>query len=251
MPVETTGPEPSEFIRVLLVGAGLVFALLRLREMRAPTRRGPRRYAADLVLAFALLSASGPFGDLVSALARHSALIPLVAGLVAGLAGMATTALAAAGVFAFGGGGTSVLAWFVSPLLIGSALRRIRLKPEVSPSPDSLPRSELRAIRWGIPKLPGGMYPTLPGPSDVFWAVMARLVCVIPLLLVLLIPGDGDLKARIICALTMGGMLLAYDRARRPLLMPHRRLARMTDTGLLLVLVIVASGPLGESVARW
>ncbi|MET9969527.1 hypothetical protein ABZZ80_27265, partial [Streptomyces sp. NPDC006356] len=253
MAVETAGSEPSELVRALLVGTSVVYALLRLREVRAPIRRGPRRYALDLVLALALVSASGPFGDLVAELARQSVLIPLAAGLVAGLAGLATTGLATAAVFALGSGGTSVLAWFVSPLLVGAALRGIRPEPETPASPDALWRSELRAVRWRIQKLPGGMYPTFPGPSDVFWGVTARLVCVIPLLLVLLIPapGDGDLKARVVCALIMGGTLLAYDRARRPLLMPHRRLARMTDLGLLLVLLVVAYGPLGESLARW
>lgn len=253
MTVETTGSEPSELVRALLVGTCVVYALLRLREARAPVRRGPRRYAVDLVLALALLPVSGPFGDLVTELARQSALIPLAIGLVAGLAGLATTGLAAAASFALGSGGTSVLAWFVSPLLIGAALRGIRPDPETPDSPDAVWRAELRAVRGRVQKLPGGMYPTFPGPSDVLWGVVARLTCVIPLLLVLLTPApeNADLRARVVCALLMGGMLLAYDRARRPLLMPHRRLARMTDLGVLLVLLVVAYGPLGELLARW
>ncbi|MEV0225422.1 hypothetical protein [Streptomyces sp. NPDC050704] len=252
MTIETTGSDPSEFTRALLVGTSLVFALLRWREAGGTTPRGRFLLGADLVLAIVLVPLSGRFDDLVTSLAGQSALIPLAAGLVAGLAGMATTGLAAAAVFAVDGGGTSTLAWVVSPLLVGAALRMIRRKPRLLPHPEPWSRAALhhphsRLVR----QLPGGMEPVLPGPSDVFWGVTARLVCVLPLLLVLLISGEGELKARIVCALLLWGMLLAYDRARRPLLMPHRLQARITDTGVFLVLVVVASGPLGELLARW
>ncbi|MDI3389521.1 hypothetical protein QIS99_25490 [Streptomyces sp. B-S-A8] len=252
MIIESAGSDPSEFIRALLVGTGLVFALLRWREARTGTPRGRFLLGADLVLAVALVPLSGRFDDLVTSLARQSALIPLAAGLVAGLAGMATTGLAAAAVFALDGGGTSTLAWVVSPLLVGAALRTVRHKPEIPPRLDPLLQTGLfQPSRGMVRELPGGMTPALPGPSDVFWAVTARLVCVVPLLLVFLIPGDGELSARIGGGLLLWAMLLAYDRARRPLLMPHRRLARITDTGVFLVLLVVAAGPLGELVARW
>jgi tetrahydromethanopterin S-methyltransferase subunit F len=249
--IESNGSDPSELARVLLVGTSLMFALLRVCEVRGPTRRGSRLYGVDLMLALALVPASGLLEDLVTSLAQRSVLIPLAVGLVAGLAGMATTGLAVAALFAVGSGGTSVLAWFVSPLLIGAALRNVRLKPEMPPAPASMVELELREMRGFIRKLPGGMYPTFPGPSDIFWGLTARLVCVAPLVLVLLISGNGDLKARVAGAALIGGILLAYDRARRPLLMPHRRLARMTDTSVFLVLLVVAYGPLGDLAAQW
>lgn len=239
-------PEVSEPAQVLLIITGLVFAWQRFREVRAPIRRGQVLCGVDLVLAAVLVVGSGWFGDLAASLARESVLILIAAGLVAGIAGLATTGLATIGMCVLGGGGQEVTAWFLTPLLIGAALRNVRLKPEMPRRPGPYRRPSLY-----LTKLRNGEDPLFPGVPDVLWGLLARVAGGVPLVVVLLSPEDGQSRERIGGAILVWGMLYCYDLARKPLLMPHRRSARTVDTGIFLVLLAVAAGPLGELMARW
>jgi hypothetical protein len=229
--------DPSRMALVLLFVASAVLALIRLRDVIGPRRRGRAVYVLDVATAFALVFASASVSDLVAGLA-----VPVVvaAGLIAGLAGMATTGLVALIMATIGGGDPPLTTWFVTPLLLGTALRNVRLKPEmpvpllVECSPDA------KRLHMS------------PRGGDVLWGAAARLVCVVPLVFVFLVPAAGiDLAARIFGAVTMWGMLLLADRARRSLLLSHRKAARMTDVGLFLVLLAIAAGPAGEVISRW
>jgi hypothetical protein len=64
-------------------------------------------------------------------------------------------------------------------------------------------------------------------------------------------PGDTEPRTRIVGAGVLWVLLLVADRARRPLLIAHRRAAGTTDVGLFLALLAVAAGPLGELAAGW
>ncbi|MEV0236082.1 hypothetical protein [Nonomuraea sp. NPDC050786] len=239
MGVEILIGDPSLIAYVLLDVASLVLLLSRLREAIGPSGRGRALYVLDLVVALVLLFTAGWFSDLVATLARDGALFVVAAGLVAGLTGMATTGFVALVMVSIGGNGTPVIAWFVTPLLAGAALRNIRLPPEMPPSVTGELTEHID--RWFM----------RPKAYDVLWGLAARLVCVVPLVFVLLVPGDAELRVRIVGAVVMWVMLLAADRARRPLFITHRRAARTTDVGLFLVLLAVAAGPVGELISRW
>ncbi|GAA2979709.1 hypothetical protein [Actinokineospora diospyrosa] len=217
--------QPSTLAEVLLVCAAVVFAELRRREsLRVPLTRSPLWYSADVLLAIALPLVAGPLGSLPVA-------VVAVVGLLLGVAGMATTGLVCALVFTFGS--NPLATWLVAPLLLGVALRNLRLPPDLwvfGPEP----RTD----------------PIFPAAPDIFWGVAARAVCVLPLLGVLLIPGPAP-WLRVAGAAAVGLVLYSADRGRRPLLMPHRRTARMGTVGLLAALAVVAAGPLGEWTARW
>ncbi|KOX21240.1 hypothetical protein ADK67_27720 [Saccharothrix sp. NRRL B-16348] len=232
--------DPSTLASVLLHIASVVLALTRLRDVIGPGRRGRALYVLDLVAALAVLFTAGWFADLVAELAHDRVVLVVAVGLAAGLAGMATTGFVALIAATTGGGGTPVIAWFVTPLLVGAALRNIRMPPE--PPPD---------VGGDLTGVTGRWY-MRPTALDVFWGFAARVVCVVPLVCVFLVPaGDVEQRARIGGAVVMWVVLLVGDRARRPLLIRHRRAARTTDVGLFLVLLAVAAGPNGEVISRW
>ena len=239
MEAEIVIGDPSVIAYVLLVSASLVLVLSRLRDVIGPSGRGRALYVLDLVVALALLFTAGWFSDLVATLARDRVLFVVAAGLVAGLAGLATTGFVALVMVTIGSNGTPVIAWFVTPLLVGAALRNIRLAPEMPPRGSGKLTENIE--RWFM----------RPTARDVLWGLAARLVCVVPVVFVFLVPGDAELRARIVGAVVMWVILLAADRARRPLLINHRRAARTTDVGLFLVLLAVAAGPDGELISRW
>lgn len=222
---------------VLLFVASSVLALIRLFDVIGLRRRGRALYVLDVAAAFGVVFAAASVSDLV---AGHAVPVVVVAGLIAGLAGMATTGLAVLIMVTVGGGDSPVTTWFVTPLLLGMALRSVRMRPEMPPP--------LR-----IEYLPNAKrLHMLPRGGDVLWGAAARLVCFVPLVFVLLVPApDVDLAVRIFGAMTMWWMLLLADRARRPLLLSHRKAARMTDVGLFLVLLAIAAGPAGEVLSRW
>ncbi|WP_394621476.1 hypothetical protein JNUCC0626_20960 [Lentzea sp. JNUCC 0626] len=227
--------DPSRTALVLLFVASAVLALIRLRDVLGPGRRGRRLSVLDVAVAVVLVFAS--VSDLVAGLAAP---VVVVAGLIAGLAGMATTGLAALIMATVGGGDPPVTTWFVTPLLLGLALRNVLLKPEV-PVPLLVEFSrDAKRLRM------------MPRGGDVFWGAAARLVCVVPLVFVFLVPAPGvDPRARIVGAVTMWGTLLLADRARRSLLLSHRKAARTTDVALFLVLLAIAAGPAGAALSRW
>ncbi|MGM1064813.1 hypothetical protein [Saccharothrix sp. Mg75] len=238
MGVASTVPDPSAIAYAVLAVASAVLVLSRLREVFGPGERGRKLYVLDLVVALALLFGMRRFTDLAQA--QDHVLLVVASGLVAGLAGLATTGFVALVVAATGDHASPVITWFVTPLLLGAALRNIRLAPEGPPDVGG----ELtdHAARWLM----------RPTAVDVLWGLAARLVCVVPLVLVLLVPGaEVPPQARIAGALVMWLMLLAADRGRRPLLISHRRAARTSDVGLFLVLLAIAAGPGGELVSQW
>ncbi len=239
MGAEIVTGDSSVIAYVFLGVASLVLALSRVRDAIGSNDRGQTLYVFDLVSALALLFGAGLFSDLVAALAHDRVLFVVAVGLVAGLAGMATTGFVALVMVTIGGNGTLVITWFVTPLLVGAALRNIRLAPEL-PSSVSGPATEYLE-RWLM----------RPTALDVLWGLTARLVCVVPLMVVFLVPGDAELRTRVTGAVVMWVMLLVSDRARRPLLISHRRAARTTDVGLFLVLLAIAAGPAGELISRW
>jgi hypothetical protein len=235
--VEIIIEDPSVIAYSLLGIASLVLVLARLRDVVGG--RGQAFFVLDLVVACVALFTAGRFSDLVATLAFDGVLFVVAVSLAAGLAGMAITGLVALLMVAIDGNGTPVIAWFVTPLLVGAALRNIRLAPQMPPRVSgALP---VHIERWFM----------RPAAGDVLWGLAARLVCVVPLVFVFLVPGDADLKMRVAGAVMMWVMLLTVDRARRPLLITHRRAARTTDVGLFLVLLAVAAGPDGELISRW
>lgn len=232
--------EPSLIAYGLLFVASTVLALTRLRDVIGPNGRGGRLYVLDLVAAVAVVFGWERFADLAATLSHDRVPYLVAAGFAAGLAGMATTGFVASVTAVLGGGGSPVIAWFVTPLLVGAALRNIRLAPEPPPRV---------GVDLGEDHLRWLMRHTF---LDLFWGLAARLVYPLPLVFVLLVPpADASHTVRITGAVVLWLALLLSDRARRLLLIRHRRAARTTDIGLFLVLLAVAAGPDGELMSRW
>ncbi|RSM73307.1 hypothetical protein DL991_31665 [Amycolatopsis sp. WAC 01375] len=230
---------PSVIAYVLLGVASLALALSRLQDVVGSSGRGRALYLLDLTVAVAFLFFAGRFSVLVATVPPDLTLVVVAAGLAAGLTGMATTGFVALVMVTIGGNGAQLLVWFVTPLLVGAALRNVRLVPERPPSTGrGLPED---FERWVM----------RPNARDLLWSLAARSTCVLPLVFVFLVPGDTDLRARIFGAVVLWVTLLAADRARMPLLISHRRAARTIDVSLFLVLLAVAAGPGGELISQW